>query len=108
MDYLRYYHVKLEHLCQVSKDSLTILRITGAVAPRRRIMEKRVANSLEVEEPNQEIMLRRLGFLMLNYFNLGFVNDCIARRACLAEYTSGRFSRGRFFRSCRVLGGSSI
>jgi hypothetical protein len=100
--------VKLEHPCQVSKDSLTILRITGAVAPRRRIMEKRVAKSLEVVEPNQEIMLRRLGFLMLNYFNLGFVNDCIARRACFAEYTSGRFSRGRFFFSCRVLGGSSI
>jgi hypothetical protein len=100
--------VKLEHPCQVSKDSLIILRITGAVAPRRRIMEKRVAKSLEVVEPNQEIMLRRLGFLMLNYFNLGFVNDCIARRACFAEYTSGRFSRGRFFFSCRVLGGSSI
>jgi hypothetical protein len=100
--------VKLEHPCQVSKDSLTILRITGVVAPKRRIMEKRVAKSLEVEELNQEIMLRRLGLLMLNYFNLGFVNDCIARRACFAEYTSGRFSRGRFFFSCRVLGGSSI
>jgi hypothetical protein len=100
--------VKLEHPCLVSKGLLTILRITGAVAPKRRIMEKRVAKLLEVEEPNPETMRRRLGLFIVSYFDLGFVNDCIARRACFAEYTSGRFSRGRFLRSCRVLGGSSI
>jgi hypothetical protein len=61
------------------------LRITEAVAPRRRIMEKHVANSLVVEEQNPETMRRRLGFLILNYFDLGFVNACIVRRACLAE-----------------------
>ena len=84
------------------------MRITGAVAPKRRIMEKRVANSLEVEEPNPETMRRHLELFIVSYFDLGFVNDCIARRACFAEYTSGLFSRGRFLRSCRVLGGSSI
>jgi hypothetical protein len=50
------YLKKLELQCLVSKDSLTILRITEAVAPRRRTMEKRVANSLEVEEQNPETM----------------------------------------------------
>jgi hypothetical protein len=74
MDYLRYCPEKLEHLCQVSKGLLTILRITGAVAPKRRIMEKRVANSLEVEEPNPETMRRRLELLIVSYFDLGFVN----------------------------------
>ena len=74
MDYLACYLVKLEHPCLVSRDLLTILRITGAVAPRRRIMEKRVANSLVVEEQNPETMRRRSGFLIVNYFDLGFVN----------------------------------
>jgi hypothetical protein len=64
---------------------LTILRITEAVAPKRRIMEKHVANSLVVEEQNPETMRRHIGFLILNYFDLGFVNACIVRRACLAE-----------------------
>jgi len=66
--------VKLEHLCLVSKDLLSIWRITGAVAPRRRTMEKRVANSLEVEEQNPETMRRRIGFLIIDYFDLGLVN----------------------------------
>ena len=74
MDYLACYHVKPEHPCLVSRDLLTILRITEAVAPKRRIMEKRVANSLVVEEQNPETMRRRSGFLIVNYFDLGFVN----------------------------------
>ena len=74
MDYLACYLVKLELQCLVSRDLLTILRITGAVAPRRRIMEKRVANSLVVEEQNPETMRRRSGFLIVSYFDLGFVN----------------------------------
>ena len=74
MDYLACYLVKLEHPCQVLNDSLSILRITEAVAPKRRIMEKRVANSLVVEEQNPETMRRRSGFLIVNYFDLGFVN----------------------------------
>jgi len=66
--------MKPELQCLVSRDLLTILRITGAVAPKRRIMEKRVANSLEVEEQNPETMRRRLELLIVSYFDLGFVN----------------------------------
>ncbi len=80
-----FYPKRLEHRCLAIKDLLTILRITEAVAPRRRIMEKHVANSLEVEEQKPETMRRRIEFLIVDYFDLGFVNDCIARRACLAE-----------------------
>ena len=68
------YPKRLELQCLVSKDLLTILRIIEAVAPRRRTMEKRVANSLEVEELKPETMRRRIGFLILNYFDFGFVN----------------------------------
>jgi hypothetical protein len=74
MDYLACYLVKPEPQCLVSRDSLTILRITEAVAPKRHIMEKRVANSLVVEEQNPETMRRRSGFLIVSYFDLGFVN----------------------------------
>jgi len=65
---------RLELQCHRIKDLPTILRITEAVAPRRRIMEKHVANSLEAEELKPETMRRRIGFLILNYFDLGFVN----------------------------------
>ena len=70
MSYLK----KLELQCHRIKDLLTILHITEAVAPRRRTMEKRVANSLEVEEQNPETMRRRLELLIVSYFDLGFVN----------------------------------
>jgi len=69
-----FYQKRLELQCHRIKALLTILRITEAVAPRRRIMEKRVANSLVVEEQNPETMRRLIGFLILNYFDLGFVN----------------------------------
>jgi hypothetical protein len=64
---------RLELQCHPIKDLLTILRITEAVAPRRRIMEKHVAKS-QAEEQKPETMRRLIGFLIVNYFNLGFVN----------------------------------
>jgi len=49
------YQKRLELQCHRIKDLLTILRITEAVAPKRRIMEKHVAKS-QAEELKPETM----------------------------------------------------
>jgi hypothetical protein len=60
---------------------LIILRISGAVAPKRRIMEKRAGKQLLVAR-RTAITERRFGFLIPGYLvDLGLGCDCTIKRA---------------------------